>query len=167
MVALLLASGKGGKKISQSEEEKSGEGLMTIRLRKNEKGQALVETAIVILIVLVLIFGIMQLALIGTGMIVAQDVAFFVTRAEVVGKDPKNVVYYFKNCFEREDVLLVLPSVSSETHSQANEVVEGKITYFQKMLGLFSWRVFNPQRTVTCKMVKSPDRDFYDKSFER
>jgi Flp pilus assembly pilin Flp len=140
---------------------------MIMRFRKNEKGQALVETAIVILVILVLIFGIMQLALIGTATIVAQDAAYFATRAQVVEKDPTMAAIYFMKCFRREDVLLASPSVSSETHSEFNEVVEGKITYFQQILGLFSWLVFNPFRTVTCKMVKSPDEGFYDKSFER
>lgn len=133
----------------------------------SEKGQALVETAIVILAILVLIFGIMQLALIGTATIVAQDAAYFAARAEVVEKEPTMAAIYFMRCFRREDVLSASPSVSSETHSEFNKVVEGKITYFQQILGLFSWLVFNPLRTVTCKMVKSPREDYYDKSFER
>ena len=140
---------------------------MIIRFRKNEKGQALVETVLVILAILVLLFGIMQLALIGTATIVAQDAAYFAARAKVVEKDPTMAAIYFMRCFRKEDVLSASPSISSETHSEFNEVVEGKITYFQQILGLFSWVVFNPLRTVTCKMVKSPGEDYYDKSFER
>jgi len=160
--------GRGNKtKIFHNNEMKITTKLMFIRCGKNKRGQALVETALVILIILVLLFGIMQLALIGTATIVGQDAAYFVTRAEVVEKDPTMAAIYFMGCFRREDIMLASPSVSSETHSQFNEVVEGKITYFQQILGLFSWLVFNPLRTVTCKMVKSPDEGFYDKSFER
>lgn len=144
------------------------QGMKIKRKLGSEKGQALVETAIIIIIMLAIIFGIMQLALIGTATIVAQDAAYFAARAEVVGKSPKIAGWYVMESLRKEeDVRFSLPMVSSETHSEFNEVVEGKITYFQRVLSLFSVPVFNPLRTVTCKMVKSPREEFYDKSFER
>jgi len=134
----------------------------------SEKGQALVETAIIIIIILAIIFGIMQLALIGTAKIVAQDAAYATARAEIVGKSPKIAGWYvMESLRKKEDVRFSLPTVSSEKHSKFNEVVEGKIRYIQRILSLFSVPVFNPLGTVTCKMVKSPCEDFYDKPFKR
>ena len=134
----------------------------------SERGQALVETAIIIIIILAIIFGIMQLALIGTATIVAQDAAYFTARAEVVGKNPKIAgCYVMLPLIRKEDVWFSWPTASTKKHSDFNKVVEGKITYIQRILSLFSLPVFNPLGTVTCKMVKSPYEDFYDKPFKR
>ena len=139
--------------------------MTIIRFKKNEKGQALVETAIVILVILVLLFGIMELALVGTVMIVANDAAYSVARAEVVEKNGT-----IAGGFVMLPVLPlgVLPSKMSGTileESGRLQVVESKVNYV-KVLHRFLWApIF--MGTVTCKMVKSPDREFYDKSFER
>jgi len=133
---------------------------MFIRFKKNEKGQALVETAIVILAILVLIFGIMQLALLGTVMIVANDAAYSVARAEVVEKSSAKAGFWVMLPVCRAGVMPLRMKAASE-----EGVVESKVKYVQ-FLHKFLW---SPTFTgnVTCKMVKSPDREFYDKSFKR
>lgn len=142
---------------------------MKKRLR-SEKGQALVETAILILVILVLVFGIMELALIGTVMIVANDAAYSVARAEVVEKRGKTLGYSKAGVCAMLPVLTVgvMPTKMEATIPEENdefEVVESEVKYVQPLLK-FLW---SPAfiGNVTCKMVKSPDRDFYDKSFER
>jgi len=138
---------------------------MIIRFRKNEKGQALVETALVILVILVLLFGIMELALIGTVMIVANDAAYSVARAEVLEKSGTTA-----GGFVMLPVLTlgVIPSKMKGTIPVENErfqVVESEVKYV-KFLYKFLWSPI-VTGTVTCKMVKSPDKEFYEKSFER
>jgi len=133
---------------------------MFICFRKNEKGQALVETAIVILVILVLLFGIMELALIGTVMLVANDAAYSVARAEVVEKSSAKAGFWVMLPVFRAGVMPLRMKATSE-----EEVVESEVKYVQPLLK-FLW---SPAfiGNVTCKMVKSPDREFYDKSFER
>ena len=135
----------------------------------SEKGQALVETAIIITIILAMIFGIMRLAFIGTAMIVANDAAYATARAAVVGKNPKIAGWYVMESLRRgeDDDLFSWPTVSSEKYSEFNEIVNGRVSYIQPIQSLFSARVFNPLGTVTCKMVKSPCEDFYDKPIKR
>jgi len=138
---------------------------MFIGYGKNEKGQALVETALVILVILVLLFGIMELALIGTVMIVANDAAYSVARAEVVEKSGTTA-----GGFVMLPVLTlgVIPIKMKGTIPEENErfqVVESEVKYV-KFLYRFLWSPIS-RGTVTCKMVKSPDKEFYDKSFER
>jgi len=137
---------------------------MFVRFRKNEKGQALVETAMVILVILVLLFGIMELALIGTVMLVANDAAYSVARAEVVEKSSATAGLWVMRPVFRADVIPFRMKVTSEERGEF-EVVESEVKYVQ-LLHKFLWSpIFTGD--VTCKMVKSPDREFYDKSFER
>jgi len=137
---------------------------MFIRFRKNEKGQALVETAIVILIILVLIFGIMELALIGTVMIVANDAAYSVARAGVVEKKGTTAGTCVMLPVLTVGVVPIKMRATSEEKGKF-EVVESEVK-FVKLLHRFLWSpIFTG--TVTCKMVKSPDGEFYDKSFKR
>jgi len=158
--------GRGNKtKIFDNNKMKIRTKLMFIRYGKNERGQVLVETAIVILVILVLLFGIMELALIGTVMIVANDAAYSVARAEVVEKRGTTAGGFVMLPVLTLGVIPIKMKGAVPEENRRFQVVESEVKYV-KLLYRFLWSpIFTG--TVTCKMVKSPDREFYDKSFER
>lgn len=143
---------------------------------KREKGQALVETALIIVLLFGIFFGLIQLFHLATFRINAFDAAGASARAVVVGKDPSIAGNYVllseqigKEIIPKIEISLENTKTNLRNSQGKNlTVVIARVNYLQRVMfpkffSLFGFRWLAGQ--TICKMVNSPEPKYFNKSY--
>ncbi|GEM_PF-4689358 len=146
--------------------------------KRKEKGQALVETVITVVLLFGIFFGLMQLFHLATLRINAFDAAGAATRAAIVRK---NALYAGNYVFLSEKVPeVVIPKIYLGSENTKTNLINsegenltisiGQVNYLQKVMfpEFFTFFGFRwlPGSAV-CKMTNSPEPEYLSKSYPK
>lgn len=151
-------------------------------MRKRESGQALIESYLLVVFVVCMVFAVIQVIILSFGIIVSYDAAQASVRASIVDKNPNYAgLYVFESQVSRNtgSTNIIPESIKVETcmpagtkeYDYAGEKIIGKesiVRYSQKiMLPRYVLNRRNPwfRRTAACRMVKSPDTVYMYKAY--
>lgn len=149
---------------------------LPLRRPADEAGQALVETAMIIVLFFGIFFGLVQLFHLVTFRINAFDAAGAATRAAVVGKNPHYAGNYvlLSERLGKEIVPKIEVSLQNTKTNLKNSqgekltITVGRVSYLQrvvfpKFFSLFGFRWL--PGSAGCKMINSPEPKYYYKSY--
>jgi len=131
---------------------------------KNQKGQILVETVFVMVLIIFLFLGIFQITHLSIIRFVSFDAAHSACRASIVNKD-----YYMAGLyvFTPHNIGKIIIPTSINVKSQ-NNINIATISYLQKIMFPNAFSLFKikfvPGNSI-CYMVKPPEDNFLDKSY--
>ena len=131
---------------------------------KTQAGQALVETTLLIVFIFGMFFALVQLFILVTTRITAFDAAQSMARANIVGKNHHIAGMYVLSSQKLGSQ--VFPVEFGIKENISGGIITAKITYYQKLMfpGFFSSLVSMLPGDAVCRMVKSPEPEYLDKS---
>lgn len=145
---------------------------------ENEKGQALVETVLIIVLLFGIFFGLFQLFHLATLRINAFDAAGAAVRAEVVEKNPSYAGgYVFLSRRIGKEVIPKISVSSQETKTNLENskgerltISIAQVSYLQRVIFPKFFSLFGfpwlPGNTI-CGMVNSPEPEYFTKSYPK
>lgn len=151
--------------------------VLSLRKLRAQKGQALVETVLVILLFFGMYFGLIQMFLLAMVKMSTFDAAYSAARSEIVGK-PKESAY---TIFIAQPTFgkTFFPIISSEQLSPVQDIknsagqpvyiTNGKVSYMQKVMfkDFFSMGFPFVRGESEAWMLNSPEPEYFgDKSFK-
>lgn len=146
-----------------------------MKLVKGQNGQALVEVALVITLVLGIFFSLIQLFHLAVLRMIAFDAAQASARAKTVEKNPQIAGLYVLSSEKIgkqvvPTVKVDLQELKGGSKSEKTKVSIARVDYLQKVMfpSFFSFLGLRWLRgSAICPMINSPQSDYFKKSYPK